>query len=384
MSRVGKGIDERRLKRLFMKMLEIYSPSGKEEDLVDYLYGYLKRHGLPVVRQEVDDNRHNLWVCPTGDEARLALVGHVDTVPAYELEEFGPSEESGRVRGLGAADMKGGCAAMVEAMVSLWEQGQNDLPVALALVVGEEVDGDGAARLAKEYVFPWAVIGEPTNLAPCLSHYGYLELVLNTKGKRRHAAMAGQGCHAVEEMLKVLLHLTDYLGTRRPSVVYNLRDIYSSGGGFVVPDGCEAWVDLHLPPDSPIAEITMEIEELAAAAPGEVIECRLSLFFETLAAGYELPEKGPVAAALREAFDKEALPWLPRSFPSHSDANQFWAAGVKPILFGPGHLEEAHRPEESVDFAQVAAAARVYRRLAKSAAAPDIGLPQPGPILAAE
>ena len=77
-------------------------------------------------------------------------------------------------------------------------------------------------------------------------------------------------------------------------------------------------------------------------------------------AGYELPERGPVVSALKASLAGMGRPWLPGAFRSHSDANQLWAAGVKPIILGPGSLEAAHRPEEWVSFGQVLAAAELY------------------------
>ncbi|PIU32475.1 MAG: peptidase M20, partial [Syntrophobacteraceae bacterium CG07_land_8_20_14_0_80_61_8] len=44
------------------------------------------------------------------------------------------------------------------------------------MVVGEEEEGDGARRLVRDHHFPWAVIGEPTDLKIGLSHFGYLEV----------------------------------------------------------------------------------------------------------------------------------------------------------------------------------------------------------------
>jgi acetylornithine deacetylase len=68
-------------------MVDIYSPSGKEEDLCDFLQAYLKRHGLPVKTQSVDDRRSNLLVIPPETEIQLAFIGHLDTVAAYELDD---------------------------------------------------------------------------------------------------------------------------------------------------------------------------------------------------------------------------------------------------------------------------------------------------------
>jgi acetylornithine deacetylase len=356
-------IDVQRLKRLLQRIVDIYSPSGKEEELVDYLRGYLKRQGLTVTLQEVDENRHNVLVIPPDVDIQMALVGHLDTVAAYELEEYGFSEQGDSITGLGTADMKGGCAAMVEAYITLWNAGHKRLPVALCLVVGEEEEGDGAAQLVKQYHFPWALIGEPTNLIPCLSHYGYAEIQISTGGKRVHASLAGSAPNAVQVLLNVLLRISRHMQRRRPELGFNIRDLYSSQSGFASPDYCEAWLDLHLPPSAPMGEIVTEVEEIFTKEKEkhQTIEgeCRIA----TMSGGYELPQKGPVVNALKAIFEERAWTWSPQAFKSHSDANQLWAAGVKTLLLGPGDIEYAHAPHEAVSFGQVAQAAEIYKDL---------------------
>ena len=363
------AIDPQRLKKLLWKMIDIYSPSGKEVELLEFLHGYLKRQGLPVIRQAVDDRRYNLLVMPAGDDTRLTLIGHVDTIGAYDLERYATEEEGDRLRGLGAADMKGGCAAMIEAYSTAFRGGGGTLSAALALVVGEEEDGDGAEQLVQAYHFPWAVIGEPTNLTPCLGHSGYLELQVRTRGRRRHASLARRQENAVEIMLHAILEMTRYLEERRPDVVCNIRDMFSARAGFVVPDRCEAWLDLHLPPTAPVGEIATDLEEIFSgycrSHPCGEGDFRMT----TVDAGYELPEKGPVVETLKSLFRQRGMKWQPAVFRSHSDANQIWTAGIKPILLGPGSLEMAHIPEESVSFAQVCTAAEIYLDLIRTASA---------------
>jgi len=364
-----RGPDPERLRKLFLRLLDTYSPSGKEEEIVELLHGALRRRGLPVQRQRVDENRHNLVVLPPDAEPRLALVGHLDTVSAHDLERYGPEVEGDRVAGLGAADMKGGCAAMVEAVLALWADGPPVPPLALALVVGEEEEGDGAARLASDFHFPWAVIGEPTDLCPCFSHFGYLEVLLSTAGPRRHASLAERRHNPVEALLNLLLRATRFLADKRPELVYNIRDLFSSQAGFIVPDRCQARLDIHAPPDAPLGEIAVELEELVAAFQAEEPGTRIAFRLETVDAGYELPQKGEVASALRRACDKLGLPWEPQAFRSHSDASQLWEAGIRPVLLGPGRLELAHTPEESVSLHKVVLASRVYYELGRSLAA---------------
>ncbi len=356
-------IQPQRLLRLLHRMIDIYSPSGKEEELLGYLHGFFKKRQLPVRRQMLEDNRYNLILAPSGIDIELALIGHVDTVSAYDLEEIGYSQEDDHLYGLGAADMKGGCAALIEAWLHQWETGRQQWPVALILVVGEEEKGDGAVRLLEEYHFPWAIIAEPTQLMPCLAHYGYIEMQLTTRGKRRHASLAKGRVNPVESMLKTLLSLTHHLDTRRPEAVCNIRDLLTSQSGFAVPEWCQCWMDLHLPPQAPTGAICAELEEIAAAAPSERHRSQTEVRFHTIQDGYDLPEKGAVVEALQNVFTQRAIPWQPTAFPSHSDANLLWARGIKPVLLGPGSLAKAHTPDESVDRREVVAAAEIYYQL---------------------
>jgi acetylornithine deacetylase len=368
MTEAASCIQPNRLRRLLRRLIDIYSPSGKEEEILAFLHGYLKRHGLPVIRQPVDEFRYNLVVVPPGKEVQLAFIGHLDTVAAYDFDHYGCEEQGDLVQGLGAADMKGGCAALVEAYLSTWQEKVSGLPMALALLVGEEEDGDGAERFAREFHFPWAIIAEPTELRPCLSHYGYLEIQVTTRGPRLHASLANRRQNPVQSMLSLLLCISRYLEKARPEAVYNIRDLLSTRAGFVVPDWCEAWIDIHLPPRAPMGDITRDLEGILSRARTENPQLEATIRFTNIHTGYELPDKAPVVEALHYLYEKKSLPWEPEPFCSHSDANLLWASGVKPILLGPGSLDKAHAPDESVSFLQVRAAAELYCGLASGPA----------------
>ncbi len=354
-------MNPQRLKKLLQRLIDIYSPSGKEEEILQYLKGYLKRNGVDVQVQPVDDRRYNLIASPQGADIRLALIGHLDTVTAYDLDHYLFVEKGDDILGLGAADMKGGCAAMIEAYLSLQEEGKPLTPVALCLVVGEEETGDGAAQLMKQYRFPWALIGEPTDLVPCFQSYGYLEGQINTVGKRRHASLADRKQNPVEALLGGLLQFTSHLEHNRPELIYNIRDLFTPSAGFAVPEYCEAWIDIHLPPEMSIGEIVTEIEEVIGTRANGSADISVRFQTETIDAGYVLPEKGRMAEMLKSVYKEHALPWNTMAFRSHSDANQIFAAGAKPILLGPGQLEEAHAQDETVSFQQVVKATELYR-----------------------
>ena len=354
-----------RLKKILQDLVDIYSPSGKEEEVLQFTEDYLKKAGLNVKRQPVDENRYNIVVLPPKtDEVDLCFVGHLDTVTAHDLDDFGFYEEDEKVFGLGSSDMKAGCAAMIEAFTILALKMSRFPSVGLALVVGEEEESDGAKTLVREYRFPWAVVAEPTNMLPCLGHYGYLEVLLRTRGKKAHSSMPELGQNAIENMLKLLLDVTGYATSVSSGLVYNIRQLSGFPGGFVVPDTCEAWLDLHLPPDSRMDVLKAELEELVENAVREIPALDAYIRFENTQSGYRISQERPLVRRLREVCKAMKIGWDTQDFRSHSDGNVLWGAGVDPIILGPGRLETAHTPEESVNFNQVVQAAQLYLNFA--------------------
>lgn len=383
-------VQPERLRNVLRDLVNIYSPTFEEEEVCTYAERYLKNHGLPAIRQEVkeeghtytdavaderletpgDVNRFNVIVPPKNkDKAELWFVGHLDTVSVAQagVGDHRCHEEGDTVFGLGSADMKAGCAAMMEAFTVLASKGDSFPPVGLALVVGEEVNGSGAKTLMKEYSFPWAVIGEPTNMVPLLGHYGFIEVLFRTRGKKAHAAFPELGQNAIEPMLRLLLQVTDYADSMPDKLVCNLRQL--AGGvppGYVVPDSCEAWLDIHLPPDSKIQVVKTELEKLVQGADKSIPGLDADISFVEAYPGYRIREETSFVKRLKQAYEDNSLSWEPQDYRDGSDAWFLLPAGASPIILGPGRLEICHCSRECVSFNQVVQAAQLYVNLAVS------------------
>jgi len=362
------AIDTPQLERILLESIDIYSPSGKEEDVQDYYAGLLEKDGFHVERQTVEPGRDNLLICLGAQPPRLLLVGHVDTVPAWDLNDMAPTMKNRVISGLGAADMKGGCAAMIAAFQALKKTVPADkLPaVGLLLVVDEEENGDGsAAYLATQPLPEWAVIGEPTSLNACFEHYGYLEISLSTRGRRIHSSLPELGHNAIESMLRLLLQFgrAPLFDRSAGNLVYSIREMTSSRAGFVVPDTCEAWIDAHLPPQHTLNEVKQQVRALCAGAEEQIEGLNLDVSFPFRAAGYRISNNNPLADILTSIFPHLGQPLKFEAFRSHSDGNLFHRAGVKPLILGPGALETAHTPDEQVKMDEVEAAAQIYTAL---------------------
>lgn len=366
---------ETRLRRLVQDMVNIYSPSGKEQEITEYLFCLLQRqlepYGCRISLQPVDESRSNILVETPGQPSasphpaldRMLFLGHIDTVPAYDIENYQLSPQGDLLYGLGTSDMKSGCAAMIEAFCRSSAAG--DLPenTMLALVVGEEETGDGTLALLNEYRFHSALVAEPTGLIPCSRHYGYVEMLARAFGYRRHAAMSGRDTNAIRAMLRFLLQIEDRVELHEPDTVLNIRDLYSSESGFAVPDRCTASVDLHLPPGIDTVAYAERLREFGSTVLEDSRCTAYELEFPTLADGYCLAEDAQLLSQLRQVFTDSGLKWQPGAFTSHSDANLLHAAGCSPVILGPGELAKAHTRDEAVSYTQITAAADLYTRL---------------------
>lgn len=362
----------RRLTELLAEAVDAYSPTYAEAPATEVFERALQRGGLAVERQSVanpsgNGPRHNLLVRLGPEPLALLLVGHVDTIPAGRgAMRFAPARIDGdQLIGLGAADMKSGCAAMVEALLAVAESGiALRHGVGLALVVGEEEYGDGSAALPAGFGAPLTVVGEPTNLSPCIEHYGYLECQLLSRGVRSHAALAGQGSGAIHALLTWLLGILDGAEPRSAGIAINPRLVQGGGELFVVADQCEATLDVHWRPGVEVDEIVAAIERGRAEALHSHGDCQLEYRELFRAGGYSNRPSEPRLQPLAHAFDVAELPWTPGVFRSHSDADLFQQRGSVAVVCGPGALEAAHAPGESVSLAETERAARLYASLA--------------------
>jgi acetylornithine deacetylase len=91
-----------------------------ERRIVEHLRIRLQRSGFAAtaVTARSHDDRPSLVAVPPGpsDRPTVVLNGHLDTVGVAGMAEpFSPRVEGGRLYGRGAADMKGGVAALVAA-----------------------------------------------------------------------------------------------------------------------------------------------------------------------------------------------------------------------------------------------------------------------------
>ena len=120
---LGAAINQDRLLDTAVELIGVSSPTTKAKPALDKLAAILAKEGLDVERPAADYPPSPAVVShlKSGKPGpTLQFQGHLDTV---HLPFVPPKIEDGKLFGTGAADMKGGVAAMVEATRALRDTG---------------------------------------------------------------------------------------------------------------------------------------------------------------------------------------------------------------------------------------------------------------------
>src|SRR3989338_3331894 len=112
--------------QILQKLVAIPSFIEKNRDerhVAEFVYQYLRVFPfLNVRKQPIDDSGRFNVIASTHGKPRLLLGGHLDTVPRQEGWQCDPlvgQIKDNRFFGLGAYDMKSGCAAILDGISQL-------------------------------------------------------------------------------------------------------------------------------------------------------------------------------------------------------------------------------------------------------------------------
>lgn len=283
-----------------------------------------------------------------GRSRRLFVGGHLDTVPPAgnaEARTVGTA-----VWGLGACDMKGGLAVMLELARSLR---QPTLDVTWCFYACEEV-----ARAENGLVRLWethpglvradaAVLAEPTDAAVEAGCQGTMRLVVRLGGVRAHTARPFAGVNALHRLSPLLGRVSAWQGRTVTldgcTFAEQLQAVAVSGGvaANVVPDEVRLTLNHRFAPDRDSEAARRSLDPLFEGVLDEGNGDRVDV--EDAADGAPPALGHPLLDALVQHSAQPPKPKL-----GWTDVATMWSHGVPATNFGPGDPLLAHHPDEHV------------------------------------
>jgi succinyl-diaminopimelate desuccinylase len=314
-----------------LQLVDVPSESRHEADLVA-----LVRDLVPL-EPLYDDGEVLLYGDP---DAPIVLAGHLDTIPAQG--NIPGRIADGAVHGVGATDMKGGVAVMIELA-------RAGAPGRYLFFNREEVPVS-ESPLPSLFATPLldgtqlAVVLEPTD---CILHAGCLGNIqarVTFHGESAHSARPWTGVNAIHELVRGLEQLVrlEPLDVELDGLVY--REVVSAvrvEGGIasnVIPAAASVELNFRYAPGRSRAEAEGRLRELVPHGEIEILSNSPSA----------PPALGnPLTRKLRELVPDVApkQAWTPVA--------QFAEQGIDAINYGPGATSYAHRVDEQIPIASL-------------------------------
>ncbi|CAH0167418.1 succinyl-diaminopimelate desuccinylase [Microbacterium sp. CFBP9023] len=334
---------------------DIPSVSGDEKALADAIeqaisaYPHLEviRHGNTIVART-----------DLGRAQRVAIAGHIDTVPINGNVPTKDVEIDGveYIWGRGTVDMKSGTAVQLKLAAELTEP---SVDITWMWYDNEEVEAskNGLALLAAVrpdlFQADFAILGEPSNGEVEGGCNGTMRAIVRTTGVRAHAARAWIGENAIHRAAPILARLAEYRAREIAvdGLLYreSMSAVRITGGvaGNVIPDACEVEVNYRFAPSKSAADAEAHIRNLLAGFDVEITDA---------AEGARPGLDAPIAQDFVAAVGAE-----PRPKYGWTDVARFSALGIPAVNYGPGDPHLAHHDEERVPLAQIDAVERGLR-----------------------
>jgi succinyl-diaminopimelate desuccinylase len=380
------------VKDLLKKLIRAEStPAKGEAAAAEVLAGHLRKHGIDCRVDRWDGDRANV-VAHVGTARRrpgLLFVCHLDVVgPGEENWEHPPFkaiETDGRVYGRGAADMKGGIAAVATAIGEVVDSGttlQGD--IVLAATAGEETDSAGVVRFMHDYAArprtrgtksatapsaAWGnvagvIIPEPTDLSVVTAHRGLLWLKITTRGKAVHSSMAERGVNAIASMRRVLDALEQYRIPVEPHPLLgrssmSVNTITGGDAMNIVPDRCTVGVDIRTLPGQDHEALRCDIEHALAKLKAGLPQFDAELVVERSVGAIETDPDCEFVKTFCSAVEVD----LTNAIGFTTDAPHLRPLGAPIVIYGPGKPQLCHQVDEYIDLADVRAAADLFKRV---------------------
>lgn len=349
---MSADLDERLAARA-LELIDLPSESRDEQALAEHLARLLGEAGVPV--RDAGDGCLLAGATARGERPLVLLAGHLDTVPAQG--NLPGRIEGGAVHGLGAADMKGALAVMVELAIDRAAGSARSDGVELGFVFfgREELPHDESAlqplldREASLRDADLAIVMEPTACELQAGCLGNVNASWRFSGRSGHSARPWLADNAVHKAARAIAQLADVppvehsFGGLTYSEVVSVTMVEGGIAGNVIPADALAHVNYRYPPGMSGAQAEARLHELCDRYGA------LSVIAN--APSGPVPAGNALVERLRLAGDLAVGPkqaWTPVA--------EFGMFGIDAVNFGPGEPRFAHTREEQVAIAALAQA----------------------------
>ena len=360
--------------------------------LIEWVESYLQEHGVASERVlDETGTKANLFASIGGsrEEGGFIVSGHTDTVPVdgqeWTSDPFTLTEREGKLYGRGTCDMKGFLACVLSKVPTMCAASLSR-PLHLAFSYDEEVGCVGVRRLIAALDpqagrFEACFVGEPSQMGVVTAHKTKRSMRVDFRGRSCHSSLAPRGVNAVfyaSRLVARMEAIADELAEGPSDPLYDVAfstahvGVFNGGTALnIVPDAASVELEFRVLPtedaDALAAEIEAFVAELDAQMTAREAGCGATLTHLSSIPGLDTAPDAPVtqlAMRLAQRNDHAKVAYGTEAGRFNDDLR------VPTIVVGPGSIDQAHRPDEFVEIAQLEACERFLDALIAHASTP--------------
>ncbi|WP_133127410.1 acetylornithine deacetylase [Legionella nagasakiensis] len=328
---------------------------------IDHLASYLRHHRFEThYYYNQDKSKANLIaVIGPKEHSGILLSGHTDVVPvegqSWQSPPFQLITKNNRLIGRGTADMKGFIALVCDVVASI-NLSSLRKPLYLVFTYDEEIGCFGAKALQEELAglaksIDFALIGEPTNSALVNAHKSLLATRTEFTGKAAHSSCPHLGHSAIMAAVDFLQQLSAIMPADKderfnpPQTTFNAGRIDGGNALNIIAEHC--WIDWEC---RPLPQINMERfnDSLKSLSQKVRADSQVDMTHQLISfvPGLTATKNQAVIQFLKQFLPDDKVKVT--TVPFVTEAGLFQQASIPAVVFGPGEIEQAHQPNESV------------------------------------
>ncbi|MBN1682580.1 M20/M25/M40 family metallo-hydrolase [Candidatus Bathyarchaeota archaeon] len=347
-------------------MVEIYSPSGKEKNISEYIFEQLTKLGFKVTIDSV-----NNVIGEIGEGSlNILLCGHMDTVSP----ELPVKIENDILYGRGAVDAKSPLAAFIVAASELSKEKIN-AKIIVAGVVDEEGKSIGIKELNKKKLkIDYAVFGEPTAVDTITVGYkGSISMKVTLETETGHSSSPWLYSNSIEKAIE-LWELIKQIKTEKNiennyfnSITACLIKIEGGQNNNIVPNKCTILIDARIPPHIKCSEYKLMVEKIVNEFKKLNDDTNIKLEFRDETEAYLAPIKSPIVKAFTHSIWNNRKKQVKLTYKTGTgDMNFFGSAtGIPCITYGPGNSHYDHTNKEQIEISEYLSSILVIKEAIK-------------------
>jgi len=354
--------------QLLTNLLGIYSPSGKEETISNFLAEEMVKLGFQVGK----DGIGNVIGVVGEGEPVILLCGHMDTVAGHLPLRV----EEGKIYARGAVDAKGPLAAMVMAAAAVGKDPNFKGKILVASVVEEEATSRGVKHLITQGIeADYAIFGEPSGVENITIGYkGQVQLKVFVKTETGHSSTPWLYDNALEKAYALWLQIKNAYSyspldkqenSESPfnAVTACLTKLTGGKATSVIPFESEMTIDIRVPPQFTTAQVIERTQKIIAEYQDSNPKVSVKAVVHDTVEPFEVNKSSilvhALSAAVRKVLNKPAT--LLRKTGT-GDMNILGRAmNLLIVTYGPGDSHLDHTIDEHIVISEYLDSIQVYK-----------------------